>query len=76
MQNVIDKNFLIALGRKVKLARKQRGISQLVLGVKMNNHPEQISRIERGVHNVTICTLKKIADVLEVPISSLLPTNE
>ena len=41
------------------------------LAVKMDNHAEQIGRIERGQLNVTICTLKKIAEALELPLGEL-----
>lgn len=73
VQNVKDKKFLLALGNTIKQLRKKKKLSQLDVAVSMDNHPEQISRIERGLLNVTICTLKKIAEVLEVPISDLLP---
>ncbi|MCB0739592.1 MAG: helix-turn-helix transcriptional regulator [Chitinophagaceae bacterium] len=53
--------------------RKLKKLTQLELAVMMDNHPEQISRIERGLHNVTICSLKKIAEVLGVSVSKLLP---
>jgi ribosome-binding protein aMBF1 (putative translation factor) len=72
VQNITDKEFLKSLGLNLKKLRKQKKISQLELAVRMNNHPEQISRIERGLHNVTICTLKKIADELEVSIAELI----
>jgi transcriptional regulator with XRE-family HTH domain len=73
VQNVKDKKFLTLLGAKIKKLRTQKKLSQLDLAVRMDNHPEQISRIERRLHNVTICTLKKIADVLEVSLSDILP---
>lgn len=75
MQNVKDKKFLTSLGVNIKRLRKLRKITQLDLAVRMDNHPEQISRIERGMHNVTVCTLKKIAEVLEVSVSDLIPKN-
>ncbi|MEZ5034642.1 MAG: helix-turn-helix transcriptional regulator [Chitinophagaceae bacterium] len=73
MQNVKDKKYLKALGVNIKRLRKLRNLTQLELAVMMDNHPEQISRIERGLHNVTICSLKKIAEVLDVSVSELLP---
>jgi transcriptional regulator with XRE-family HTH domain len=38
----------------------------------MDNYAEQIGRIEKGQLNVTICTLKKIAQSLEISLSELL----
>jgi transcriptional regulator with XRE-family HTH domain len=39
-------------------------MTQLDLAVKMNNYAEQIGRIERGEQNVSICTLKKLLNLL------------
>lgn len=72
VQQVKDKKFLKALGLHLKKLREQKGLSQLDLGVKMDNYAEQISRIERGQINVTICTLKNIADSLEMSLRDLL----
>ncbi|MCG9881630.1 MAG: helix-turn-helix transcriptional regulator [Bacteroidia bacterium] len=36
------------------------------------NHAEQIGRIERGQHNVSICSLLAIANALQVPVSEIL----
>lgn len=72
MQNVKDKNYLKKLGARIRFLRLERGFSQLDLGVSMDNYAEQISRIERGQLNVSICTLKKIADSLEITLSDLL----
>jgi transcriptional regulator with XRE-family HTH domain len=37
----------------------------------MDNYAEQIGRFERGQLNVSICTLKLIADSLDVDIQEL-----
>lgn len=71
MQKVFDKKFLKALGKHIALIRKAKGLTQLDLAVMMDNHAEQIGRIERGQLNVTICTLKKIAEALEMPLGEL-----
>ena len=72
MQNIKDDKFLIILGKRIKLLRKTKNLSQLELAVKMENHSEQIGRIERGKHNVTICTLRQIANSLEISLAELL----
>jgi transcriptional regulator with XRE-family HTH domain len=72
VQNVKDKVYLKKLGVRIRTLRLQKGLSQLDLGVSMDNYAEQVSRIERGQLNVTICTLKKIAESLEVSLSDLL----
>ncbi|MEP6927225.1 MAG: helix-turn-helix transcriptional regulator [Ginsengibacter sp.] len=71
MQNIFDKEFLKELGKNIALHRKVKGLTQLDLAIRMDNHAEQIGRIERGQLNVTICTLKKIAESLEMPLQDL-----
>jgi transcriptional regulator with XRE-family HTH domain len=68
---VKDKKFLIALGKKIRSLRMERGMSQLDLGVAMDNYAEQIGRIERGLQNVTICTLKKLCEALDITLADL-----
>lgn len=72
MQNVKDKAFLKKLGLRIRSLRLEKGLSQLDLGVRMDNYAEQISRIERGLLNVSICTLKKISESLEISLPELL----
>jgi transcriptional regulator with XRE-family HTH domain len=72
VQKIKDNTYLKKLGNRIRTLRKEKGLSQLDLGVSMDNYAEQISRIERGQLNVSICTLKKIADGLETPLYELL----
>jgi transcriptional regulator with XRE-family HTH domain len=71
VQNVKDRVFLKKIGLRIKSFRLAKGLSQLDLAVRMDNYAEQIGRIERGQLNVTICTLKKIAEGLEISLSEL-----
>lgn len=72
MQHVKDPVFLKKMGRRIRHLRKQKKLSQLQLAVLMDNHAEQIGRIERGELNVTIGTLKKIAESLGIKLTHLL----
>jgi transcriptional regulator with XRE-family HTH domain len=71
VQNVKDEKFLKLLGRRIRNLRMAKGLSQVDVGVAMDNYGEQIGRIERGELNVTICTLKKIAEALDISLSEL-----
>ncbi len=71
MQNIFDKEFLKALGKRIAFLRRAKGLTQLDLAIRMDNHAEQIGRIERGQLNVSICTLKKVAEALEMPLQDL-----
>ncbi|HRD59212.1 MAG TPA: helix-turn-helix transcriptional regulator [Ferruginibacter sp.] len=72
MQNVKDHEFLKALGQRLRTLRKEKGLSQVDVGVAMDNYAEQVGRIERGELNVTICTLKKLAETLHISLSDLM----
>ena len=72
VQKVKDKKFLKELGNRVRQIRLQQGLSQLDLGIAIDNYAEQIGRIERGELNVSICTLKLIAKGLQIPLHELL----
>jgi transcriptional regulator with XRE-family HTH domain len=71
VQKVKDIDFLKKLGKRIRYLRLEKKYSQLDLAVKMDNYAEQIGRIERGQLNVSICTLKLIADSLDVDIQEL-----
>jgi transcriptional regulator with XRE-family HTH domain len=64
MQEVKDVVYLKKLGERIRFLRQERCMTQLDLAVKMNNYAEQIGRIERGEQNVSICTLKKLLNLL------------
>jgi transcriptional regulator with XRE-family HTH domain len=71
-EGATDKRFLILLGNRLKQLRKSKGLTQLELAILCQNHAEQIGRIERGQHNVSICSLLAIANALQVPVSEIL----
>jgi transcriptional regulator with XRE-family HTH domain len=71
VQKVKDKEFLKLLGERIRELRNKKGLTQLDLGVAMDNYAEQVGRIERGQLNVSICTLKKISDGLHIPLYEL-----
>jgi transcriptional regulator with XRE-family HTH domain len=69
---VKDKKFLKRRGKRLREIRTEKGLSQVDVGIRMDNYGEQIGRLERGEVNVTICTLKKISEALEIQLSELL----
>ena len=71
MQEVSNPNYLRALGERIRTLRKQKNMTQLDVASIMDNYAEQIGRIERGEQNVSICTLKLIADALSVSMKEL-----
>ncbi|MEP1095961.1 MAG: helix-turn-helix transcriptional regulator [Cyclobacteriaceae bacterium] len=68
---VREQEFLSALGERIKEIRKEKGLTQLQLAAKINNHDEQIGRIERAEVNVSASMLYQIAKGLGVELKEL-----
>ncbi len=61
-----DETFLLNLGGWLRERRKEKGFSQNDLAIKCGIEPASISRIESGRINITIITLKKISEALDI----------
>ncbi len=57
-----------SIGDKIKIVRKQKGLTQSDLANRLKVSQQIISRIEQGKENVSILTLKKISDGLNVQL--------
>lgn len=60
------------LGKRIADARRATGMSLRGFASKSEFDPNQLSRIERGNHNMTITTLLRLAEHLGVQASTLL----
>ncbi|PLU89420.1 MULTISPECIES: helix-turn-helix domain-containing protein [Pseudomonas] len=56
------------LGSQIKVARKRRGMSLKMLGEKAGVHYTQISRMERGEGVLLSKNLRKVCEILQVPV--------
>jgi transcriptional regulator with XRE-family HTH domain len=65
-----------ALGRAVRVARAQRGLSQEALGFDADIHRNYIGSIERGELNPTYALLLRLARGLASPLSELVALAE
>ena len=65
---LINEQFLIDLGNHIRKVRKQQGYTQEKLANEIYVDISQISRIERGILNTSISTIKAISDALGVPL--------
>ncbi len=63
----IEKRF----GAKLAYVRKAKKLSQMKLAEKVDMNFNYIGQIERGEANVTIKTMKLLADALDVEIKTL-----
>ncbi|MBX9667427.1 MAG: response regulator [Candidatus Obscuribacterales bacterium] len=69
-------NLLGAIGKTIRKRREQLGISQTELAEKAGLHRTYINNIEGGSKNISIDSLKGIADALKTNISELLSSAE
>jgi predicted transcriptional regulator len=66
------KPLLAGIGAEIRRRRQGLGISQDMLATKAGVHLNVIGRIERGIYNPTIMTLKAIASALGTRMVDLL----
>ena len=60
-----------AFGLRVRLLRKQQGLSQEQLALKSGLDRTYVGAVERGERNISIVNIEKIAHALEVPLKDL-----
>ena len=63
---------LIQFGEKVRLIRKEKGLSQEELASRADLHRTYIGMIERAEKNITLISMLKISKALDVTICELL----
>jgi transcriptional regulator with XRE-family HTH domain len=62
----------LIVGRNIRAHRDRLGITQEALAHRSGLHPVELSRAERGVRDMRVSTVVKIARGLEVPPGELL----
>lgn len=72
MKNVVKNNYLVNLGSRIREFRKAKKLSMESLAAELEIDYRQLGRIERGEINTTILSLKRISDVLQIPLSDIL----
>lgn len=64
--------LLFKIGQSVRYLRMQRDLSQEELAFRAGLNMNSISTLERGINNVKIKSLYKIAEALNVDINDIL----
>ena len=59
----------VAVGARIRLLRKVRGLSQQALAEAAGVTFQQIQKYERGAHRVSAARLTRIAKTLDVPVA-------
>jgi len=62
------------IGRRVRMLRLQRGLSQTELGTLINVTFQQVQKYEKGTNRISAGRLQRIAEVLTVPVSFFFAT--
>jgi transcriptional regulator with XRE-family HTH domain len=68
--------IVLEVGRRVAELRRGGGMSQSQLAQKLGITPQSIQNIERGIQNLTLRTMVKLAAALEVPLLDLVEIPE
>lgn len=66
-----NKEILLSFGQRVKSLRLQKGLSQEQLAMQADLDRTYISGIERGIRNVSLVNLCKLAKSLNIKVSEL-----
>ncbi|HEY9786604.1 MAG TPA: helix-turn-helix transcriptional regulator [Candidatus Obscuribacterales bacterium] len=72
LKDADDDRFLAAIGMVIAERRLARGLTQQELASSTHLHRAYISDIERGIRNVGIMTLHRIAASMEISVSAIL----
>ena len=64
--------MLVAIGLAIRVARKDKGLSQESLALATELDRSYVGGIERGEHNLGLISLKKVSDELGLDLSALL----
>lgn len=62
----------MAVGRNIRAQRKRRALTQEELGHRAGLHAVEVGRAERGVRDLRVSTVVKLAQGLDVPPMELL----
>lgn len=66
----------MTIGERIRQVRQQRGLTMSELGAKVGLTAAAISRYELGQRKLSFGAITQIADALEVPLRSILPSDE
>ena len=74
----MDKDFVLRkVGQKIREIRIEKGLTQVELTARMEitTDPNNISRLEAGRSNITLFTIYRLSEALEVPMKNLLDVD-
>ena len=72
MNKAVDRKALRKFGQRLNSLRKQKNLSLRELSYACNVDNSKISKIEKGLVNITFNTIIQLAEALEVKVSELM----
>lgn len=66
-------NVLVRFGEKLREVRFRAGVSQERLAELAGLHRTYVSSVERGLRNISLLNIEKLADALGVGLGELMP---
>lgn len=72
MNKAVDRKALRKFGQRLSSLRKQKNLSLRELSYACNVDNSKISKIEKGLVNITFNTIVQLAEALEVKVSELM----
>lgn len=76
MPEATSPEILPAFGRAIRKMRVERGFSQERLAEEPGVHPRYLSDVERGVRNVSLVNIERLARALSVGLPTLMAEVE
>lgn len=76
MTSKTDADLKVAFGETVRKFRTAKGLSQEKLAEHAGIHRTYIGDVERGLRNIALVNMHRIASALGVPLSSLISEME
>jgi transcriptional regulator with XRE-family HTH domain len=68
-----DRLYLARFGKRIKLLRIERDLTQEMLAERAGMHRTTIGQLERGRRGISVAALGRLAGALEVTPAELLP---
>jgi transcriptional regulator with XRE-family HTH domain len=69
-------DVLERFGQQLRRVRTRKGVSQERLAELAGLHRTYVSSVERGLRNISLLNIEKLAKALEVPLTSLMPRSD
>lgn len=68
----LNRQFVVFLGKNIRRLRERKNISQEQFGTMVGVHRTYVGMVERGEKNITIFSLRKFAEALNVKVKDLI----